>query len=382
MSTGCAIIGAAETAQIGKVPDMSVLGLNVHAGWRALDDAGLTGSDIDGVASNTNAHGVADAMGIRPRWIDTTSVGGCSFMVHVRHAVAAIRAGYARRVLITHGESGRSKVGQVPRPRDPASITGQFEEPYGARAPYLKFTLPALRYMHDNDLGERDLAEVVVAQRRWSSLNPRAGRRELLTADDILAAPLVAYPFHVPEVCMVADGGGAIVVTASDDIPPAAQGRAVPVLGTGESTDSIMISEQRDAGISSAIRIAADDAFREAGVLRDDVGHVMSYDAFAHLPWIGLESMGFTPSGTAATLINGGHTSPGGRLPLNTNGGGLAYTHTGMYGMFAIQESLRQLRGEADAQVPDLELSVALGIGGMLSAAGVLVLARSERQQQ
>lgn len=374
MSTGCAIVGASETTRLGVIPDVSVLGLNVEAGWLALDDAGLTAADIDGIAGAYSPHGVAAAMGIEPNWVDTTNVGGCSFMIHVRHAVAAIRAGHATRVLVTHGESGRSRVGTPPRPRDPASFTGQFEEPHGARPPYTKFTLPVLRYMHDHGLDDSDLAAVVVAQRRWSSRNPRAGRRDLLTIEDVLASPVVAYPFHVPQICMLTDGGGALVVTAVDDVPTAARIRAVEILGTGEGSDSLMIFEQKDAGTSRAIRAAADAAFTEAGLRRDDVQHVMNYDAFAHLPWVGLESMGFVEPGAAAELIRSGETSPGGRLPVNTNGGGLAYTHTGMYGMFAIQESIRQLRGEAAAQVPDLRVSLALGIGGMLAAAGVLLL--------
>lgn len=375
--SGIAIVGAAETERLGRIPDQSVLGLNVEAGWNALDDAGLTAADIDGVAGAYSPHGVADAMGIHPRWVDTTSVGGCSFMFHVRHASAAIRAGHARRVLVTHGESGRSRVGTVPRPRDPASLTGQFEEPYGVRAASTKFTLPVMRYLHEHGLGERDLAEVVVAQRRWSSRNPRAGRRDLLTVDEVLAAPVVAYPFRVPQVCMLTDGGGAVVVSAADDVPRATRRRSVSVLGTGEGTDELMIFEQRDPGVSRAIRDASASAFAEAGLAHDDIAHVMNYDAFAHLPLIGLESMGFAAPGEAAELVRSGATSPGGRLPVNTNGGGLAYTHTGMYGMFAIHESVRQLRGEAPAQVADVDVSLALGIGGMLSAAGVLILGRA-----
>lgn len=376
MTTGCVIAGAAETSRLGVIPDMSMMGLNVEAGWRALNDAGLRACDIDGVAGAYSPHGVADAMGIKANWIDTTNVGGCSFMFHVRHAVAAIRAGHVRRVLVTHGESNRSRVGVPPRPRDPASSTGQFEEPYGARPPYTKFTLPALRYMHEKGLGERDLAEVVVAQRRWSSRNPRAGRRDLLTVEEVLASPLVAYPFRTPEICMMTDGGGALVVTAADEVPSSAS--PVAILGTGEATDSPVIFQQREAGSSRAIRAAGDAAFAEAGLARDEIDHVMVYDAFAHLPWIGLENLGFAEPGGAAELIASGATSPGGRLPLNTNGGGLAYTHTGMYGMFAIQESVRQLRGEAAAQVPDVKVSLALGLGGMLTAAGVLLLARHE----
>lgn len=370
------IVGAAETEVLGRNPDQSVLGLNVEAGVRALADAGLEPAQIDGMAGAYSPHGVAHALGITPRWVDTTNVGGCSFLMHVRHAAAAIAAGHATRVLITHGESGRSKVGTVPRPRDPQSWTGQFEEPYGAKPPYTRFTLPALRYLHDHGLDETALAEVVVAQRRWSAQVPRAGRPDPMTVDEVLAAPTLAWPFRVPMVCMLTDGGGGLVVTSAELATPEQRARGVRVLGTGESTDQLLVAQVPDPAGPSAARRAADDAFAEARLDRSLVDHVMVYDAFAHLPLIGLECLGLAPPGKAAELVAAGETSPGGSLPLNTNGGGLAYTHTGMYGMFAIQEAVRQLRHEAPAQVTDARTSAVLGFGGMFTAAAVLLLGR------
>ncbi|WP_122817818.1 thiolase C-terminal domain-containing protein [Nocardioides pantholopis] len=370
------IVGAAETDALGRNPDQSVLGLNVEGGLRALADAGLEPGQIDGVAGAYSPHGVAHALGITPRWVDTTNVGGCSFLMHVRHAAAAIAAGHATRVLITHGESGRSRIGTVPRPRDPQSWTGQFEEPYGAKPPYTRFTLPAMRYLHDHGLDEVALAEVVVAQRRWSARVPRAGRRDLLSVEEVLAAPSLAWPFRVPMVCMLTDGGGGLVVTSAEHAPAAQRARAVHVLGTGEGADPLLVAQVPDPAGSSAARRAADDAFAESGLTRAEVDHVMVYDAFAHLPLIGLENLGLAPPGKAAELVGAGETSPGGSLPLNTNGGGLAYTHTGMYGMFAIQEAVRQLRHEAPAQVPGARTSAVLGFGGMFTAAAVLLLGR------
>ncbi|MDN3356352.1 thiolase [Actinomadura sp. DC4] len=372
--SGVAIVGAAETDRIGSVPDRSALELAVEAGRRALADAGLGAAAIDGVAGASVPQQVAYALGIEPRWIDTTNVGGCSFLAHVRHAAAAIHAGYASTVLITHGESGRSRVGTPPRPPDPASLTGQFEAPYGARAPFTRFTLPALRYMKTYGLTGEHLAAVAVAQRRWAARNPRAMRREPLTVAGVLASPLVAYPFHRPECCLVTDGGGALVVSAAERAGDAA--RAVRVLGTGESLEAPLVAGMADFTSSAAARRAAADAFGEAGLTPADVDHVMCYDAFAHLPMVGLESMGFLEPGAAGGFYAGGCASPGGTLPVNTNGGGLSYTHTGMYGMFAIQEAVRQLRGEAAAQVPGVEVSTVLGFGGMFAAAAVLVLAR------
>ena len=378
---GVIIAGAAETDAIGKLPDKSTLQLHIEAAVNAVADAGLTLRDIDGIAT-VSAPGpvqVAHALGITPTYLDGTGVGGTSFLLHVRHAAAAIRAGYARTVLITHGESGRSRVGAAPFPRGGgSSIPGQFEAPYGTMGPTTAFTIPALRYMKEYGLTHEQLAYVAVAQRKWAARNPRAMFRDLITVDDVLASRLVAWPFHLLECCLVTDGGGALVVTSADR---AAEFRkpAVHVLGTGEAAEAPMISQLADFTDSQAFRLAGQAAFAEAGITTADVRHLMIYDAFAHVPIYGLEALGFTAKGEAGAFIAEGNTEPGGRLPLNTNGGGLSYTHTGMYGMFAIQEGVRQVRGEAPAQVPDADISVILGNGGMFATAGVLVLGRMER---
>ena len=374
---GVIIAGAAETNAVGKLPDYSTLQLHVEAAVNAVADAGLTMRDIDGIAT-VNAPGpvqVAHALGITPAYMDGTAVGGTSFLLHVRHAAAAIRAGYARTVLITHGESGRSRVGASPFPRGGSSIPGQFEAPYGTTGPTSTFTIPVLRYMKEYGLTHEQLAYVAVAQRKWAARNPRAMFRDLITVDDVLASRLVAWPFHLLECCLVTDGGGALIVTSADraaDFPKP----AVHVLGTGESAETPMISQMVDFTESQAFRLAGQAAFAEAGIGVADVNHLMIYDAFAHVPIYGLEALGFVAKGDAGAFIGDGNTEPGGRLPLNTNGGGLSYTHTGMYGMFAIQEGVRQVRGEAAAQVPEVDISVVVGNGGMFATAGVLVLGR------
>jgi acetyl-CoA acetyltransferase len=278
-------------------------------------------------------------------------------------------------VLITHGESGRSRIGSARFGQAPSSIPGQFEAPYGVFGAPTAFTLPALRYMKEFGLTHEQLAYVAVAQRRWAAKNPRAMYRDPITVDDVLASRLVAYPFHLLECCLVTDGGGALVVTSADraaDFPKP----AVHVLGTGESCETPLISQMADFTESQAFRLAGRAAFAEAGIGTGDVGHLMIYDAFAHLPIYGLEALGFAGKGEGGPFIAEGNTEPGGRLPLNTNGGGLSYTHTGMYGMFAIQESVRQLRGEAAAQVAGPEIGVVLGVGGMFATSGALVLGR------
>jgi acetyl-CoA acetyltransferase len=375
---GVIIAGAAETDAVGKLPNYSTLQLHVEAAVNAVADAGLTMRDIDGIAT-VSAPGpvqVAHSLGITPTYLDGTGVGGTSFLLHVRHAAAAIRAGYARNILITHGESGRSRVGAAPFPRGNSSIQGQFEMPYGTAGPTTAFTIPVLRYMKEYGLTHEQLAYVAVAQRKWAARNPRAMFRDVITVEDVLASRLVAWPFHLLECCLVTDGGGALVVTSADragDFPKP----AVHVLGTGEAAETPIISQMVDFTESQAFRLAGRAAFAEAGITTADVRHLMIYDAFAHVPIYGLEALDFVAKGEAGPFIADGNTEPGGRLPLNTNGGGLSYTHTGMYGMFAIQEGVRQVRGEAAAQVPDVDISVVVGNGGMFATSGVLVLGRS-----
>jgi acetyl-CoA acetyltransferase len=374
-----AIVGAAESTRIGVVPDMSALELHAESARLAVADAGLTLADVDGVASaGISPVVVAHHLGIEPTYIDFTSVGGCSFLLHVRHAAGAIASGLAEVVLITHGESGRSRVGAPRRSPDPSSPQGQFESPYGPVGPPTLFPIGVLRYMKQYGLTHEQLASVAVAQRRWAADVPRAMYREPLSVDDVLASRMIAYPMHLLECCLVTDGGGALVVTSAD------RARAVPgpkppvfVLGTGEASETPMVSMMRDFTSSLAFRNASAQAFSEAQLGPSDVDHVMIYDAFAHLPIYGLEDMGFLGRGEAGAFIEEGQTSPGGRLPLNTNGGGLSYTHTGMYGMFLVQESVRQLRKEAANQVPGVETSVALGVGGMFMSSGCLVLGAS-----
>jgi acetyl-CoA acetyltransferase len=377
---GIIIAGAAETNQLGKLPGYSTLGLHIEGALNAVADAGLTLADIDGIAtvSSPGPVQVAHALGITPGWIDGTGVGGTSFLLHVRHAAAAIQAGYARTILITHGESGRSRIGAGRMAPAPSSMTGQFEAPYGTLGPTTTFTIPLLRYMKEYGLTHEQLAYVAVAQRRWAAKNPRAAFRDPITVDDVLASRLVAYPFHLLECCLVTDGGGALIVTSADragDFPHP----AVHVLGTGESSETPMISQMADFTESRAFRLAGQAAFAEAGITTADVGHLMVYDAFAHVPIYGLEALGFVAKGEGGPFIAEGNTEPGGVLPLNTNGGGLSYTHTGMYGMFAIQEGVRQIRGEAAAQVEGPEISVVVGNGGMFATSGVLVLGRHPR---
>jgi len=371
-----AIIGASETREVGVLPDRSMIQLHAEAALAALADAGLTAADVDGVATaGPLPLEVSHHLGITPRWLDGTMVGGCSFMLHVRHAAAAIAAGEASVVLITHGESGRSRVGVGGYRTNPASAQGQFEAPFGALAPYATFTVPALRFLHERGMGRRDLAEVVVAQREWAVDNPRAFRRTPVTVEQVLAGPPIAYPFTRDMCCVVTDGGGALVLTSAERAADLPGGKdAVYLLGSGESSEAPLMSQMDDVGSFGAFRRASAEAFATAGLGHADIDHFMGYDAFAHLPLYMLEDVGFVGRGESGAFIADGHTRKGGSLPMNTNGGGLSYTHTGMYGMFAIQEAVRQLRGQAAVQVPGVTISFVQGVGMFFAAAGSLVL--------
>ena len=370
-----AIVGAAESTRIGSVPDMAQIMLHADAALNAMADAGLKPGDIDGVAcvGPMMPQQIAHYLGITPKWVDGTGVGGCSFMLHVRHAAAAIHAGYCKTVLITHGESGKSRVNGTPRPPEPQSLNGQFEAPFGPMGPPTLFPIPVLRYMKTYGVTHEHMAQVAVVQREWAAKNPRAAFKDPITVDDVLNSKMIAYPFRLLQCCLVTDGGGALILTSSDrakDFPT----KPCYILGSGESVETTMVSQMEDFTSSRAFRVAGPEAFRMAGIKHADVDHLMIYDAFAHLPMYGLEDLGFVKRGEAKDFIWERNTAPGGKLPINTNGGGLSYTHTGMYGMFALQESVRQVRGTAPAQVPNVKISVAHGVGGMFSASGTVVL--------
>ena len=374
-----AVVGASETTRLGRIPDMSQIALHADAALNALADAGLSPRDIDGVATaGETPYAIAHYLGITPKWVDGTSVGGCSFMLHVRHAAAAIEAGLCETVLITHGESGRSRVGVGVPASAPASLAGQFEVPFGPTGAPTLFTIPVLRYLKTHGLAFEDLAHVVTIQREWAMLNPRALLRDPITVAEVLAAEMIAWPITKPMCCLVTDGGGALVLTSAArarDLPQ----KPVYVLGAGEGVEGPMVSQMADFTSSKAFRVSGASAFESAGIGHADVDHLMIYDAFAHLPLYGLEDLGFCAPGEAAAFIRERNTAPprdgkpGGKLPLNTNGGGLAYMHSGMYGMYALQESVRQLRGTAPAQVSGAKISVCHGVGGMFWSAGTVI---------
>jgi acetyl-CoA acetyltransferase len=373
-NTAC-IVGVDESDEIGILPNKSQLALHLEAITNAVRDAGLKVKDVDGIftAGQHSPSLLGEALGITPRYVDGTTVGGCSFIMMVGHAVAALHHRLCDVAVVSHGESGRSGVG-VTRSRD-TSLSGQFEIPYGFAGAPTYFGMITTRHMHEFGTTLEQWAQVAVSTRRWAALNPKARNREPITVADVLNSRPVCYPFNLLNICLVTDGGGAVVLTRADRAKDCAK-KPVYVRGAGEATEHVMVTQMRDLTFSEATRMSGEKAFTMSGVDRKDFNHIMLYDAFTSGPPIMLESLGFAKRGEGVHLFEEGRSTPGGSLPINTNGGGLSYTHTGMYGIFPIIESTRQLRGECGArQVPGCTLSLVNGMGGMLSAAGTLVLA-------
>src|ERR687886_2206146 len=253
LSGKVAIVGVDESDRIGVVPDKSMLQLHAEGARNALRDAGLTLKDVDGLfTANISPAEVGEYLGIEPKVVDGTNVGGCSFLIHVAHAAMAIATGRCEVALITHGESGRSRVGMPTRAAAPQSLGGQFEAPYGLPLPVGAYALACSRHMHKYGTTKEQLAEIAVATRKWAMLNPKALMRDPITIEDVLASRPIAYPFNLLDCCLT----------------------PVAVLGVGEGHDHSMIS-QMPSLTSFAARGSGECAFAMAGVGRDEIDLAM-----------------------------------------------------------------------------------------------------------
>ena len=374
LSGTAAIVGVAESDEIGTVPHKSALALHAEAAHNALADAGLTRADVDGLLTAGYAnYDLADYLGIAPRYTDTTTVGGASFVIHVGHAVNAIASGLCEVALITHGQAGRSS--RAPIPRDPNLPAAMYEMPYGMIGMPINYSMAATRYMHlyGEDRTRQAMAEIAVSTRKWAQLNPKAAMHDPMTFDDYHNSRWVSWPFHLFDCCLVTDAGAAVVVTSAE------RARSLPkrpawVLGHAEHHDHAGISTMPDLTVTPA-SVTGPAALQMAGVTHDDIGLSMIYDSFTYTVLASLESLGYCGPGEGADFVAGQRTAPGGDFPLNTSGGGLSYTHPGMYGIFLIIEAVRQLRRETgERQVNDLDLCLVNGTGGALSATGTIIL--------
>jgi acetyl-CoA acetyltransferase len=347
----------------------------------ALADAGLTLDDVDGVTHAFSAAGLAEYLGIRPRYLDGTMVGGSSYELHVEHAAAAIATGLCDVVVGVYASTPRSDrkrpgAGGRAMPPGPNPML-EWEVPHGLRLPIGGYSLAASRHMAVYGTTPEQLAQIAVDTRRWAAMNPRARYRHPITVDDVLASPLQSSPLHLLDCCLVTDGAGAFVMTSAErarDLPKP----PVWVLGAASHGDHSMISQMPDL-TTTAGAVSGPAAFEMAGVKHDEVDLLMAYDSFTITALLHLEDLGFCDKGEGGAFVEDGTLGPGGSLPMNTNGGGLSYTHPGMYGMFLLVEAVRQLRGEAgDRQLDRHHVAVAHGSGGVLSTMGTVVLGTEE----
>jgi acetyl-CoA acetyltransferase len=365
-----AIAGVAES-DLGEVgPGLSALDLIGQASTRALEDAGLDKADVDGLFCHSAflqmpPVAAAEYLGLRPRYTDSTAVGGSSFVSHLRHAAAAISAGMCEVALIAYGSTQRSSSGGLLR--SGAQLVKSYEKPFGPRLPITAYALAAARHTHEFGTTREQLAEIAVAARRWAQLNPAAFERGDLTIEDVLSSRMVSTPLTVRDCCLVTDGGGAVVVTSAERARSLRR-PAVYYLGAAEAQWHNDIFQMRDLTVTAAAESGA-RAFDLAGLGPTDVDVVQLYDAFTISTVLFLEDLGFCAKGEGGTFVEAGAIAPGGRLAVNTSGGGLSYCHPGMFGIFLIIEAVRQLRGDCgDRQLPDCHVGLVHGNGGMLAS--------------
>ncbi len=374
-----AIAGVAES-DLGKVPGKTALELQAQAALGALADAGLKLSDVDGIFAHTDDRFsgalLAEFLGLHPRYVDSTNIGGMSNIAHIRHAMAAVSAGLCSVALITYGstqasDGARALAKVVENPRTPR---GQFVMPYGQLSPIGYYAMVAQLHRHRYGTTLRDLAEVALAARRWAALNPKAYRREPLTLDEVMQSPIVADPLRQRDCCLVTDGGGALVIVSAERAADLRK-RPVIVRGIAETYAHHYTPFNTADWLETGVAATAQAALDMAGVTRADVDVVQIYDHFTIGVLQSLEELGFCKRGEAGAFVADGALGPGGRFPINTSGGGLSYGHPGMFGIFLVIEAVRQLRGECgDRQLPRHELALCHAPGLVFSCNTTMIL--------
>lgn len=374
-----AVVGVADAVSPTGQLDVRGRALEAQMAREALADAGLTLADVDGVCHHQSSMAFAEYLGIEARFTDSTMTGGSVFEVYLEHAASAIAAGVADCILVVFAQTPR-----VDRAAGDSQLWGrpgafgpnpgaEWEAPYGLQLPKGGYALAASRHMHEFGTTSEQLAQIAVSTREWAQLNPRAKMRSPLTIDEVVGSEMTASPLHKLDCCLVTDGGGAFVVVSAE------RARTLPkppiyVLGAATGNTHLMISQMPDLTTTGGA-ISGPRAFEMAGITPGDVDVLMGYDSFTITLLLHLEDLGFCAKGEGGAFVEDGKLGPGGSLPTNTNGGGLSYTHPGMYGMFLVVEAVRQLRGECGPrQVPGAEVAVAHGSGMVLSCMSTVVL--------
>ncbi len=373
-----AIVGAA-LSDTGRVDDKSPFRLHQQATARALADAGLTKDDVDGFMSTGMGAlapvEVAEYMGLRPTYIDSTGVGGAAWEFMAEHALAAISEGLAEVVVLAYGSTARADLKRGYRlanlrfgNRGPV----QFDVPYGHTL-IAKYAMVARRHMHEFGTTIEQLAEIAVSARHNAKDNSDAYYRDPITIDDVIGSPMVADPFTALHCCIRSDGGAAVVITTEERARDCAKA-PVWILGTGEAVSHTTMSEWADFTESPCVT-SGKLAFGRAGVTPADIDVCELYDAFTSMVLLTVEGLGFCKKGEGGAFVEDGKLRLGGALPTNTDGGGLSACHPGMRGLFLLVEATRQLRGECGPrQVPDARLACVNGTGGWFSSASTTIL--------
>lgn len=380
-----AVVGAHESPR-RKAPKVHPFQIQAEVITAALADAGLTMADVDGFATaasfpseggwQLNAVEIAEYLGIKPTWLDGTDIGGAAALMHVGHAVAAIEAGLCSVVVISYASSGRSWPLPAADFNTGRAGPGQYEVPYGAST-ISAYALAATRYMHQFGLTSEQLAQIAVQARAYAASNPEAMYRDPITVDDVLASPMISTPLHKLDCCVVSDSGGAIVVTSKDRAKDTKRGGGPLVLGYGEAVGQMQMNQMPDFTTTAAAE-SGKRAYATAGVGPKDIKVAQIYDSFTITVALTLDALGLAPHGQVGEFVASGQLGPKGRLPINTDGGGLSSNHSGRRGIYAIIEAVRQLRGESPGlQLPNPELCLVNGTGGWLSATATLILGAS-----
>ncbi|HXZ88447.1 MAG TPA: acetyl-CoA acetyltransferase [Candidatus Binataceae bacterium] len=352
-------------------PDKSMFQIMAESVRGALDDAGLTIKDVDGVCTagmGMGAMGIVgfcDYMNLTPNFLDGTNIGGSSFVAHTAHAAAAIHAGLCNVAVVVYGSNAASArfaigTGGGGGGGDPCD---QYEFPYGPTT-VGAYAMIAQRHMHDYGTKPEQLAEIAVTMRHHASMNPVAKYRDPITVEDVLASRLISSPLHLLDCCIISDGGGALVVTSAERARDLKKKPAY-IIGAGET------ARHAARGQRDFLEIAAHQsgrlAFERAGVAHKDIDMAMIYDSFTITVLTTLENLGFCKRGEGGAFVAGGRLRYDGELPINTDGGGLSSNHPGMRGIFLVIEAVKQLRGECGPrQVKDCKIALVHGTGGAL----------------
>jgi acetyl-CoA C-acetyltransferase len=379
------VVGAFEHPT-RNAPDKSAPQLHAECAKGALEDAGLSFADVDGYFCAGDAPGMggvsmADYMGLsKIRHLDSTETGGSSYLVHAAHAAEAIAAGKCDVALITLAGRPRQATGPRGGGYGDQPPESQFEDIYGGSTHNL-YAMCAMRHMHEYGTTSEQLAWVKVAASHHAQWNPNALLKDVVTVEEVVNSPMIADPLHRLDCCVVTDGGGAVILTRPE-IAASLNRPKVKLLGAAEAPKTPLGGKNLDLTFSAGAK-SSRAAFEEAGVNPTDIKYVSIYDSFTITVLMTLEDLGFCKKGEGGRFVADGNLISGvGKLPFNTDGGGLCNNHPdNRGGITKIIEAVRQLRGEAHpkVQVPNCDLALAHGTGGFLGArhvAGTLIMER------